>query len=147
MQSPKPVHRTVQLMCSQLTSLPLKSISSSLLHAGPRRIHILRELQTRIVYATCSVHLTFLFSDPKIFTPMFFKLKVFFRPPPPNELPQSIYQCPEYIIFPDCITSGGPGSSVGIATNYRLDGPGSIPGGDEIFLPSRPALEPTQPPV
>ena len=28
----------------------------------------------------------------------------------------------------------GPGSSVGIATDYGLDGPGSNPGGDEIFL-------------
>ena len=42
---------------------------------------------------------------------------------------------------------GGLGSSVGIATDYGLDGPGSNPGGDEIFRPSRPALGPTQPPV
>ena len=41
----------------------------------------------------------------------------------------------------------GPGSSVGIATDYGLDGPGSNPGGDEIFRPSTPALVPTQPPV
>jgi len=41
----------------------------------------------------------------------------------------------------------GPGSSVGIATDYGLDGPGSNPGGDEIFRPSRPALWPTQSPV
>jgi len=41
----------------------------------------------------------------------------------------------------------GPGSSVGMATDYGLDGPGSNPGGDEIFRPSRPALGPTQPPV
>ena len=41
----------------------------------------------------------------------------------------------------------GPGSSDGIATDYRLDGPGSNPGGDEIFRPSRPVLRPTQPPV
>jgi hypothetical protein len=41
----------------------------------------------------------------------------------------------------------GPGSSVGIATDYGLDGPGSNPGGDKIFRPSRPALGPTQPPV
>jgi len=38
----------------------------------------------------------------------------------------------------------GPGSSVGIATDYGLEGPGSNPGGDEIF---RPALRPTQTPV
>ena len=40
-----------------------------------------------------------------------------------------------------------PGSSGGIVTDYGLDGPGSNPGGDEIFRPSRPALGPTQPPV
>jgi len=42
---------------------------------------------------------------------------------------------------------GGPGSSVGIATDYGLDGPWSNPGEDEIFRQSRPALGPTQPPV
>ena len=41
----------------------------------------------------------------------------------------------------------GPGSSVGITTDYGLDDPGSNPGEDEIFLPSRPTLGPTQPPV
>jgi len=41
----------------------------------------------------------------------------------------------------------GPVSSVGIATDYGLDGPGSNPGADEIFRPTRPALGPTQPPV
>ena len=44
-------------------------------------------------------------------------------------------------------TFSGPGSSVGIATDYGLDGPESNPGGDEIFRPSIPALGPTQPPV
>ena len=41
----------------------------------------------------------------------------------------------------------GSGSSVGIATDYGLDGPGSNPVGDEIFRQSRPALGLTQPPV
>ena len=41
----------------------------------------------------------------------------------------------------------GSGSSVGIATDYGLDGPGSNPSGDEIFRPSRPSLGPTQSPV
>jgi len=50
-----------------------------------------------------------------------------------------------YILY-ICIFCG-PGSSVGIATDYGLDGPGSNPGGDEIFCPSRPALGPTQLPV
>ena len=36
-------------------------------------------------------------------------------------------------------------SSVSIVTDYRLDGPGSNPGGDEVFRPSIPALGPTQP--
>jgi hypothetical protein len=40
-----------------------------------------------------------------------------------------------------------PGSSVGIATDYGLEVPGSNPGGDEIFRTSRQALWPTQPPV
>jgi len=40
-----------------------------------------------------------------------------------------------------------PGSSVGIATDYRLDGPGSNPGRNEIFRPFRLDLGPTQPPV
>jgi len=31
--------------------------------------------------------------------------------------------------------TSGPGSSVGIATDYGLDGPGSNSGGDEIFPP------------
>ena len=40
-------------------------------------------------------------------------------------------------------TKCGPGSSVGIATDYGMDGPGLNPGGDEIFCPSRTALGPT----
>jgi len=40
-----------------------------------------------------------------------------------------------------------PGSSVGIATDYGLHGPGSNPGENEIFRPSKPTLGPTQPPV
>ena len=39
------------------------------------------------------------------------------------------------------------GSSVGIATGYGLDGPGSNHDGDETFRPSRPALGPNQLPV
>jgi hypothetical protein len=33
------------------------------------------------------------------------------------------------------VISSGSGSSVGIATDYGLDGLGSNPGGDEIFRP------------
>jgi hypothetical protein len=42
----------------------------------------------------------------------------------------------------------GPGSSVGIATGYGLDGPGiESRWGRDFPLLSRPALGPTQPPV
>ena len=39
----------------------------------------------------------------------------------------------------------GPGSLVGIATDYGLDGPGSKPGGDEIFplVQTGPGVHPT----
>jgi len=49
------------------------------------------------------------------------------------------------VLYAQC----GPSSSVGIATDYGLDDPGSNPGGGgEIFRnrPDRP-LGPTQPPV
>jgi len=45
------------------------------------------------------------------------------------------------------LKGNGPGSSVGTATDYRLDGSESNPDGDEIFRLSRPTLGPTQPPV
>jgi len=41
----------------------------------------------------------------------------------------------------------GPGSSVGIATDYGLEGPGSNTGEDKNFRPSRTALGATQPSV
>ena len=41
----------------------------------------------------------------------------------------------------------GPGSAVGLATDYGLDGPESNRGGDEIFRLAGPALGPTQPPA
>ena len=47
----------------------------------------------------------------------------------------------------DNILKGGPGSSVGVATDYGLDDPGSNAGGDEIFRPSRLALGFTKPTV
>jgi len=52
-----------------------------------------------------------------------------------------------FVISGENLLLRGPGSSVGIVTDYGLDSPGSNPGGDEIFRPSRPALGPTQPPV
>jgi len=46
------------------------------------------------------------------------------------------------------MTKCGPGSSVGIATAYGPDGPGSNPSGARDFSHlSRPSLGPTQPPV
>ena len=57
----------------------------------------------------------------------------------------SVVGVSHFFFIPTKYVLYGPGSSVGIAT--ELDGPGSSPGGDEIFLPSRPALGLTQPPV
>ena len=45
------------------------------------------------------------------------------------------------------LESSGPGSSVGKATDYGLDGAVIESRWGEIFCPSRPALGPTQPPV
>ena len=59
-------------------------------------------------------------------------------------LSYSLYQAPFQQIHS---LDSGPGSSVGIATDYGLDDPGPNPGGVEIFRPSRPALGNTQPPV
>jgi len=56
---------------------------------------------------------------------------------------------PPYVLMACCLIKDlyycfrGPGSSVDIATDYRQDGPGSNPGEDEIFRPSRLALGPT----
>ena len=55
------------------------------------------------------------------------------------------------LIFGIMWSACGPGSSVctsvGIATDYGLDGPGIEYRWSEVFRPSRPALGPTQPPV
>jgi len=61
-----------------------------------------------------------------------------------NKFLQSQPMCIFYLIL---INYCRPGSSVGIATDYRLDDLGSNLGGDEIFRPSRPALGATQPPI
>jgi hypothetical protein len=46
------------------------------------------------------------------------------------------------------LSYGGPGSSVGIATGYGLDGPGiESRWGRDFSHTFRPALGPTQPPV
>ena len=49
-----------------------------------------------------------------------------------------------YILLLD---DGGPGTSIGVATDYGMDCPGPNPGGDEIFRPSKRALGLTEPPV
>ena len=58
-----------------------------------------------------------------------------------------IFYCVHFRFMFTTINQCESGSSVGIATVYGLDGPGSNPGGDEIFRLSRPGLGPTQPPV
>jgi len=61
-----------------------------------------------------------------------------------NGIPNRLNYCEISIVY---TSFGGPGSSVGIVTDYGLDDPGSNPGGHKIFRPSRLALGPTQPPV
>jgi hypothetical protein len=51
------------------------------------------------------------------------------------------------IDFNILLLGGGPGTSVGIATDYGLDGPRIEYRWGEIFRPSRLALGPTQPAV
>ena len=52
------------------------------------------------------------------------------------------------ILAPSFYICGGRDSSVGIATRYGLDGPGiESRWWKDLPHPSRPALEPTQPPV
>jgi hypothetical protein len=60
----------------------------------------------------------------------------------------SIHTKQKYNIVTNSTSQCGPGSSVGLATGYGLDGPGieSLWGRDFPHL-SRPALETTQPPV
>ena len=60
-------------------------------------------------------------------------------------LQQAVNRIMLYIYIYVCVS--GPGSSVVIVTDYGLDGPGSNPGGDKIFCPSRLALGHTQSPV
>jgi len=60
---------------------------------------------------------------------------------------RSLYLYLIYVCVCVCVCVCGPDNSVGIATNYGLDDPGSNPGREEIFRPSRPDLGPTQPPV
>jgi len=67
---------------------------------------------------------------------------------PMCRLSQTKFQKAVKLIHMSCISLillaiFGMGSSVGIATDYRLDSLGSSPGGDKIFRPSRPALGPT----
>ena len=59
--------------------------------------------------------------------------------------PTSAYE--DMFIYYSLNVVSGPGSSVGKATGYGLDGPGIESRWGEIFRPSRPALGPTQPPV
>jgi len=51
------------------------------------------------------------------------------------------------VFFKHPSAHSGPGSSVGIVSDYGLDSPGLNPGGDETFCPPSWALGPTQAPV
>jgi len=69
-------------------------------------------------------------------------------------LVQSVFNCWSILCLPYfriiiiiIIIISSSSSSSSSSTDYGLDGPGSNPGGDEIFRQSKPALGPTQPPV
>ena len=69
---------------------------------------------------------------------------------PPYINNKNLYLClmAALFIFVHVTTTMGRDSSVGIATAYRLDGPGiESQWGQDFPHPSRPALRPTQPPV
>ena len=67
---------------------------------------------------------------------------------PPNRAQNRIIlNTKAYKIFRNIVCIVGRDSSVGIATDYWLDGPGIESRWGEIFRPSRRALGPTQPPV
>ena len=55
-----------------------------------------------------------------------------------------VYVCVCRYVF---TSTYGPGSSVGLATDYRLEEPGSNPGGDKSFRASILVLRHTKPPV
>jgi len=59
----------------------------------------------------------------------------------------TVFKVLDSIILSYTFNNSRPGSSVVIGTDYGLDGPGSNPGEDETFRPSRPALGPTPRPV
>ena len=73
--------------------------------------------------------------------------RIFLKKPLPYDVRGSSFKIYHHTILTLYVACSGPGSSVSIATGYGLGGPGSNPGGDEIFRPSRTALRPTQPPV
>ena len=70
-----------------------------------------------------------------------------FPPPRSGFSPRIAFVRSRTVFLDALLTCRGSGSSVGIVTDYRLDDPGSNPGGDGIFRPFRPALGPTQPPI
>ena len=101
--------------------------------------------EVRMSVASCSVHVNLVHYRTLLWGMFAALLRPFFlfygNRTAQNFLNQPLSICS------DTLFDDGPGSSVGIATDYGLGGPGSNPGGDEIFRPSRPALGPTQPPV
>jgi len=73
------------------------------------------------------------------------------RPEKVNELEYRNNKCMGHVAHVEELRNTyktcGPCSSVGIATDYGLNGPESNPGWNEIFRPSRSALGPTQLPA
>ena len=86
-------------------------------------------------------HDSFQYPPPPISPPILTVKKV---TKPYHYRPTCSEELHSYNIFTTHFTyfNSGPDSSVSIVTDYELDGPGSNPGGDEVFRSSRPALGP-----
>ena len=137
------VHREFQPTAATDTAVPLRSVPEH----QDFIVQVFRDPSTH-AYRTITTLCCPLF--PVIVTVFISWLIYLIRPLIFNDLSLSllIFVCDIQIYYDNIIYCVcGSGSSVGIATDCGLDGPGSNPGGDEIFRLSRPALGPTQPPV
>ena len=111
-------------------------------------LDLIHQITFGVKHTSYSASLYSLLHSPYSLEPLgakYLTQKAILENPHPTFLPQCDRS--SYIVTLRCLLTLKPGSSVGIATDYRLDGPRSNPSGDEIFRPSRPTLGFTQPPV
>jgi len=135
-----------------LVMIPIITLFASLCYFmnGLAKILILRKLHRRILLKNCTfqnfIELNCEFTE---FFVLSFLSNYCLYPPDYLTLSLFIYACiyKENYLVHIYIYMCAPGSSVGIATDYGLDGSRSNSDGYEIFRPSRSVLGPTQSPV